>query len=59
LHYRNAYWKERYTVNRINFGGECTKFFHAMATISFRKNYITGLLNDQGVWVYDHDGKAG
>jgi hypothetical protein len=30
-----------------------------MATISFRKNYITGLLNDQGVWFYDHDGKAG
>lgn len=59
LHYKNAYWKKRYTVNRIRFGDECTKFFHAMATISHRRNYIPQLLNDQGQWVQDHEGKAG
>jgi len=41
LRYKNIYWKKRYTTNRIKFGDECTKFFHAMATISFRRNTIT------------------
>ena len=39
LHYKNMYWKQRYTANRIKFGDECTKFFHTMATISFRKKH--------------------
>lgn len=34
-------------------------FFHAMAIISHRRNSIPQLLNDQGQWIYDHDGKAG
>jgi len=55
----NTYWKNRYTENRIKFGGECTKFFHAMATITFRKNTIMQLQNDQGVWIQDHESKAG
>ena len=58
LHYKNIYWKNRYTVNRIKFGDECTKFFHAMATISYRRNSIAQLLNDNGAWVQDHEGKA-
>jgi exonuclease III len=40
LRARNLYWKNRYTENRIKFGDECTKFFHAMATITFRRNTI-------------------
>lgn len=59
LHYKNEYWKKRYIVNRIRFGDECTKFFHAMATISHRRNSIPQLLNEQGHWVQDHEGKAG
>ena len=55
----NTYWKNRYTENRIKFGDECTKFFHAMATITFRKNTIMQLQNDQGVWIQDHESKAG
>jgi hypothetical protein len=58
LHYKNEYWKKRYIVNRIRFGDECTKFFHAMATISHRRNSIPQLLNEQGQWVQDHEGKA-
>jgi len=59
LHQKNIYWKNRYTVNRIRFGDECTKFFHAMATISYRKNKISQILNDSGAWIQDHDEKAG
>ena len=34
--YKTIYWKNRYTVNRVKYGDECTKFFHGMATISYR-----------------------
>jgi hypothetical protein len=59
LHYMNLYWRKRYTVNRIKLGDECTKFFHGMATISYRINSISQIMNDQGVWVTDHQGKVG
>lgn len=59
LHYKNLYWRKRHTVNRIKLGDECTKYFHAMATISFRKNSISKIINDHGVIVQDHEGKAG
>lgn len=59
LYYKNLYWRKRYTVNRIKFGDECTKFFHGMATISYRRNAISQLKNEHGIWVHDHDGKAG
>jgi hypothetical protein len=58
LHYKNVYRKKRYTVNRIKFGDECTKFFHAIATISHRRNSIPQLMNEHGQWVQDHEGKA-
>ena len=58
LHYKNIYWKNRYKVNRVRFGDECTKFFHAMATISYRRNNVARLLNDNGAWIQDHEGKA-
>jgi hypothetical protein len=59
LRYKNIYWRNRYTVNRIKFGDECTKFFHGMATISYRRNAISQWKNEQGVWIQDHEGKAG
>jgi hypothetical protein len=59
LKYRNIYWRNRYTVNRIKLGDECTKFFHAMATISYRTNSISQLKNEQGALIQDHAGKAG
>lgn len=30
-----------------------------METISYRRNTITQLKNDQGVWIQEHEGKAG
>ena len=35
LKFKTEYWRKRYTVQRIKLGDECTKFFHAMATVSF------------------------
>ena len=59
LRYKNLYWRNRYTVNRIKLDDECTKFFHGMATISYRRNSIAQIMNDQGIWIHDHEGKAG
>ena len=58
LRSRNLYWKQRHTVNRIKYGDECTKFFHAMATMNYRKNSIPQLLNSSGNLVSDHESKA-
>ena len=74
LRCRNIYWKQRHTVNRVKFGDEsigskdtvnrvkfgdeCTKYFHAMATLSFRRNYIPQLLDDSGSFVSNHESKA-
>jgi hypothetical protein len=58
LHFKNIYWRQRYTENKIRFGDECTKFFHAMATISYRRNSISQLLNSEGAVITDHAGKA-
>ena len=58
LRYKNLYWKKRFTINKIKLGDECTKFFHAMATVSYRRNAITHLKDDHGNSVTDHAGKA-
>jgi hypothetical protein len=58
LHHKNIYWKNRYKTSKVRFGDECTKFFHAMATISHSKNAIPQILNDEGAWIQDHEGKA-
>ena len=58
LHYKKEYWRKRFTNNKVKFGDECTKFFHSMATISYKRNTITQIRNDTGIWVQDHSGKA-
>jgi hypothetical protein len=57
LHYENLYWRKRFTNNKVKFSDECTKFFHAMVTISHRQNTISQILNEDGIWVQDHSGK--
>jgi hypothetical protein len=57
LHYKNLYWGKRFTNNKVKFGDECTKFFHAMATISHRQNTISQILNEDGIWVQNDSGK--
>ena len=58
LKYKKIYWQKRYTVNRIRFGDECTNFFHAMATVSHRKNAISSHKDEHGNYITDHEGKA-
>jgi len=58
LKYKNIYWRKRFTLNKVKFGDECTKFFHAMATVSFKRNTITQIKDSNGNFVLDHDGKA-
>ena len=57
LKYKKLYWQKRHTVNRIRFGDECTKFFHAMATVNYRRNTIPSLRDEYGNFITDHEGK--
>ena len=45
-------------MNRIRLGDECTKYFHAMATLSYRRNSISQLNDDSGMFVCDNESKA-
>ena len=58
LKYKKVYRQKRYTVNRVRFGDKCTKFFHAMATVSFRRNAISSLRDDNDNIVTSHEVKA-
>lgn len=42
----------------MTFGDASTKFFHAHATVKYKKNFITQLLDDQGNLICDHNEKA-
>lgn len=52
------YWKQRNTINRIKFGDQCTKYFHSMATVSYRRNLIAQVQDDYGVFLVNHEDKA-
>lgn len=58
LRYKQVYWQKRCTIRWAKFGGENTKFFHAMATESYRKNSIASLIDVDGTIIFDHEGKA-
>jgi hypothetical protein len=42
----------------VTLGDANTKFFHANATIKYRRNLITQLSNDQGQQLFNHNDKA-
>jgi hypothetical protein len=42
----------------VTLGDATTKLFHAHATVKYRKNFITHLMDDQGNMVTDHNEKA-
>lgn len=42
----------------IKLGDENTEFFHTIATISHKRNFIVSLTNQEGSIVTDHDQKA-
>ena len=58
LRQQSDYWKQRCTIRWVKLGGENTKFFHAKATESFRRNTIISIIDDQGNPLQDHQEKA-
>ena len=55
---QKTYWKQRGAIKWVTLGDASTKFFHAQATIKYRRNLITHLQDEQGNILTDHSGKA-
>lgn len=53
-----VYWKQRNTIRWVKFGDENNHFFHSIATISHKRNFIVSLSLPDGTSVIDHDKKA-
>lgn len=58
LHQQRVYWKQRGAVKWVTLGDASTKFFHATATIKYRRNLITSLEDSSGALVTTHEEKA-
>jgi len=58
LHHQRLYWKQRGTIKWVTLGDALTKFFHANATIKYRRNLITMLEDDTGSSIVHHQAKA-
>ncbi|GJY00798.1 hypothetical protein Tco_0358950 [Tanacetum coccineum] len=50
------FWHQRSRVNWLNYGDCNSRFFHLNAIQRGLRNSISGLINSQGEWVYDHEG---
>jgi hypothetical protein len=59
LEAKRTFWKQRSTARWVCLGDENTKFFHALATRSFRRNFISQIKIDDDTVVSGHDLKAG
>jgi hypothetical protein len=58
LQNKKTYWKQRGKIKWVKLGDANTRFFHTKATINYRHNYISMLVNDSLAEISDHDGKA-
>lgn len=58
LQQQKSYWKQRGHIKWVTLGDASTKLFHAHATVKYRKNFITQLMDDQGNFIFDHNEKA-
>lgn len=58
LESRRIYWRQRNSLRWIKLGDENTEFFHTIATISHKRNFIVSLLSQEGSTITDHDQKA-
>ncbi|KAK6122599.1 hypothetical protein DH2020_043656 [Rehmannia glutinosa] len=47
------YWKQRSRADWLKFGDKNTTFFHRKASGRRRKNWISGIENDSGIWLTD------
>lgn len=48
-------WHQRSRTNWLKFGDQNTKCFHRQAIERNKRNFISGLENEQGVWVERED----
>lgn len=51
-------WKQRATIKWVKFGDENTKFFHAHATLKFRRNHVQKFKDNSGNDKFGHSKKA-
>jgi hypothetical protein len=58
LEAKRIYWKNRAKIRWATLGDENTKYFHTIATKSYRRNLITSIKAADGSVVYNHDHKA-
>lgn len=52
------YWKQRGNIKWVHLRDECSKLFHAQATIRHRRNIITSLADHSCTLLTDHSAKA-
>jgi hypothetical protein len=55
LEAKRTFWKQHSTARWVTLGDENTKFFHTLATRSFRRNYISQIRVDEDTVITDHD----
>lgn len=58
LKMQRTYWRQRGKIRWVKEGDAGTRFFHAHATISHKRNTIAALTDDQGLVWTAHDQKA-
>lgn len=44
-------WHQRSRTDGLKFGDQNTKYFHCRGTDRNKRNFITSLENEQGIWV--------
>jgi hypothetical protein len=58
LSQQRTYWKQRGAIKWVKFGDECTKFFHANASIKHCRNSISVIRDESGKDLTNHEEKA-
>lgn len=58
LESKRVYWKQRNTIRWVTLGDENSSYFHAIATISHKKNFIVSISGPDGDLITNHDQKA-
>ena len=46
-------WKQRARTTWLKEGDQNTRYFHCRASQRYKRNYITGLENEDGLWMED------
>ena len=44
-------WRQRSRISWMQYGDRNTRFFHEKASARYKKNFIEGLMDENGVWL--------